>query len=396
MPSSSRSQTLTQGLTLEDCIKKLGSHLSHFDSKDIFCNVTSDNALCWPPTKAGTTASQRCPSVDGSDTNKFAYRTCGQDGKWSPKWANAGGPWTNYTQCYRSEAELIFQFDSENIRKASSEDITHSSILGICGLSFSLLAVFLTLAYMRYKDYKGARISVYKNLLATLVIEASVKLSFQIILLMVWIGEGLVITMFDIPHLCEIFVVIVEFAELSTYIWITLHGHLCYLEAKQYDPYKVQVLYSALGWGVPIITLAEWLAVQAATNDATCWYGYRFQQSAWILELPRVWGLLLGIGFLLYTTWIMHDTGHMRDITEMETIRRSTIACFTYIVMMSMSLTTAILLAHLAQKSDNVPNLLGLIYTITFLTSFRGLFISLGYWVWEHKGEHWHQKVSLV
>lgn len=270
------------GPTLDDCIRKFSLQLSLFASKgDLYCNVTSDNVLCWPPAKAGTTSSQHCPSVAGSDKTKFAYHTCGQDGKWTSEWENTGEQqWIDYAECYSSEAELIFQFDSENVRKASSEDITHSSILGICGLSFSLLAVFLTLAYMRYKDYKGARIDVYKNLLATLVIEASVKLSFQIILLMVWVGEGLVITMFDIPHLCEIFVVIVEFAELSTYIWITLHGHLCYLEAKQYDPYKVQVLYSALGWGVPIITLAEWLAVQAATNDATCWYGYRFQQSA--------------------------------------------------------------------------------------------------------------------
>lgn len=383
--------------SLEECISKFDHELElKSTSEALYCNVTTDSLLCWPRTPAGTTTSQPCPSLEGSDTTKFAYRSCDLNGEWSSKWDDDSSAWTNYTQCYSSEAELIFQFDSEDIRKASAEDLTDSSILGICGLSMSLLAIFFTLAYVRYKKYSGPRMDVYRNLFATLVLEASVKLSFQIILLMVWLEDGLVVTVFDIPHLCEVFVVILEFAEITTYIWTALHGHLSYLEVKQYDPLKVQVLYAVLGWGVPIITLAEWLAVQTATNDAPCWYGYRFQQSAWILELPRVWALIFSLVFLAYTIWSLNETGHMRDISEVQMIKRSTLACLAYIFFLTMSLCTSLVLANLAHNSVNKMHLLALIYTITFLTSFRGLFFTIGYWLWENQGRNWYQKVSLV
>ncbi|GAB1597746.1 PDF receptor [Argonauta hians] len=383
--------------TLEECLVKLDNKQGlESDRRTLYCNVTTDDLLCWPKTLAGTTVRQPCPSFEGSNSSRFAYRTCNLRGEWSSRWNNGSSAWTNYTQCHHSEAELIFQFDSRNIRKATSEDLTDTSILGICGLSMSLLAVFFTLAYVRYKKYSGPRIDVYRNLFATLVLEASVKLSFQIILLMVWVEDGFVVTVFDIPHLCKIFVIILEFAEITTYIWTALHGHLSYLEVKQYDPLKVQVLYAVLGWGLPIITLAEWLAVQATTNNAPCWYGYRFQQSAWILEVPRVWSLIFSLVFLAYTIWSLNETGHMRDVSEVQMIRRSTLACLAYIFFLTMSFCTTLVLANLTHNSINTMHLLALIYTITFLTSFRGLFFAIGYWLWDNQGRIWYQKVSLV
>lgn len=38
-----------------------------FCSTDLYCNWTWDYVLCWPPTRAGTTARQRCPSDKGID-----------------------------------------------------------------------------------------------------------------------------------------------------------------------------------------------------------------------------------------------------------------------------------------------------------------------------------------
>lgn len=35
---------------------------------EFWCNPVWDSLLCWPPTKASTTAKQRCPFVDGFDT----------------------------------------------------------------------------------------------------------------------------------------------------------------------------------------------------------------------------------------------------------------------------------------------------------------------------------------
>ncbi|EFN63384.1 hypothetical protein EAG_08692 [Camponotus floridanus] len=35
---------------------------------EFWCNPVWDSYLCWPPTKASTTAKQRCPFVDGFDT----------------------------------------------------------------------------------------------------------------------------------------------------------------------------------------------------------------------------------------------------------------------------------------------------------------------------------------
>lgn len=33
-----------------------------------YCNWTFDSILCWPPTKAGEIALQRCPAAKGIDT----------------------------------------------------------------------------------------------------------------------------------------------------------------------------------------------------------------------------------------------------------------------------------------------------------------------------------------
>lgn len=35
---------------------------------ELWCEPVWDSLLCWPPTKASTTAKQRCPYEDGFDT----------------------------------------------------------------------------------------------------------------------------------------------------------------------------------------------------------------------------------------------------------------------------------------------------------------------------------------
>lgn len=44
---------------------------------DVFCNWTWDSVLCWPPTRAATTASQKCPKDRGIDpTSKSKSLVC--------------------------------------------------------------------------------------------------------------------------------------------------------------------------------------------------------------------------------------------------------------------------------------------------------------------------------
>lgn len=42
-----------------------------------YCNWTFDSILCWPPTKAGEIALQRCPAAKGIDTSsEYKINVC--------------------------------------------------------------------------------------------------------------------------------------------------------------------------------------------------------------------------------------------------------------------------------------------------------------------------------
>lgn len=68
-----------------------------------YCPAKWDTLLCWPPTLAGTTASQNCPrNYYGYDSRRFAYRVCWPNGTWYIH-PQSQKDWSNYTTCVDRE-----------------------------------------------------------------------------------------------------------------------------------------------------------------------------------------------------------------------------------------------------------------------------------------------------
>lgn len=55
--------------------KKKKNSNTHSYLIEIWCSWAWDSILCWPPTKASTSAKHRCPRENGIDTTSKPFRT---------------------------------------------------------------------------------------------------------------------------------------------------------------------------------------------------------------------------------------------------------------------------------------------------------------------------------
>lgn len=92
----------TDNIEQQKC-EALTSNNATSDDPATYCPAKWDTLLCWPPTLAGTTANQSCPSHHyGFDNRRLAFRECWPNGTWyiHPK---SHKDWSNYTTCIDQE-----------------------------------------------------------------------------------------------------------------------------------------------------------------------------------------------------------------------------------------------------------------------------------------------------
>ncbi|GFG35417.1 hypothetical protein Cfor_07744 [Coptotermes formosanus] len=152
--------------SLETCVHRFDNYV--IPPGDLYCNWTWDTVLCWPPTRAGTTAKQRCPSDKGVDSTKFAYKRCSIDGRWEGRRSGvftSPQGWTNYTPCYTPEMlQLIRKLyagseDAANVKLNIAE---RTRTLEIVGFSVSLAALLLSLAiFCHFRCWWGYNLTRY-------------------------------------------------------------------------------------------------------------------------------------------------------------------------------------------------------------------------------------------
>lgn len=130
-------------LTFEICSGKYEDF--NMFANTLYCNWTFDKFLCWPPTKAGEVALQKCPATKGLDSSKFAERRCSSEGKWEGKPGSESlQGWTNYTNCYLPEVlELLRKLGNSKEIKMNIAETTR--ILEIFGFALSLIALVISL-----------------------------------------------------------------------------------------------------------------------------------------------------------------------------------------------------------------------------------------------------------
>ncbi|XP_071451372.1 PDF receptor [Hetaerina americana] len=210
--------------TLESCMNKY----AHFEiaAGDVYCQWAWDTVLCWPPTRAGLTARQRCPRYKGIDPTKFAVKRCGANGRWEGKTTGAshaedisaggvdhgGGPlgdgvggagvslgssghgWTNYTPCFTPEMLQLLKklySGSEDEAEVKFRIAERTRTLEIVGLGVSLAALLVSLAiFCHFRSLKNNRTRIHKNLFVAMVIQVVIRLTLYIDQAVIRTGAG--------------------------------------------------------------------------------------------------------------------------------------------------------------------------------------------------------------
>ncbi|KAL5286779.1 CALCRL.2 family protein [Megaselia abdita] len=218
----------------EDCYATLNSSTKN-TIEGLYCRGLFDNWLCWPDTKAGETALERCPGfIYGFDPTRFAHKECLPNGQWFQH-PDTQKIWSNYTTCVNVE-DYEFRI---NIR-----------IFYELGYAISLVAILLSLMILGYfRSLKCARITLHMNLFVSFAINNTLWL--------VWYRTVLrsdkTIEANGVG--CRVLHTVLHYFLLTNYSWMLCEGfylHTVLVHAFIAESKLVKWLMG-LGWSVPVV-----------------------------------------------------------------------------------------------------------------------------------------------
>ncbi|CAO1380408.1 unnamed protein product [Diamesa hyperborea] len=376
--------------TVDSCAVKFEDYI--FPIQTAYCNWTFDSILCWPPTKAGEIALQRCPAAKGIDTSKYAQRRCSDEGKWEGRdgiaHANNNNGWTNYTPCYVPEVVQLFRklYSGGGDEVKNKFDIAdRTRILEIVGLCLSLIALIVSLLiFFRFRSLRNNRTRIHKNLFVAIVIQVLIRLTLYIDQAVLRSGgqdanESSRHGIDNTPYLCEGSYILLEYAKTAMCMWMFIEGLYLHnvVTVTVFQGKFPLTFYAILGWGTPIVMTAVWAGFTATSQlNQKCWWGYNLTPYYWILEGPRFSVLFVNMIFLLNIIKVLVLKLRQSRTSEIEQVRKAVRAGVVLIPLLG--LTNCL---NMSEAPLHRSALIFAIwsYTTHFLISFQGLFISLLY-----------------
>ncbi|XP_046437156.1 PDF receptor-like [Daphnia pulex] len=385
----------------------------------VFCRVTWDTLLCWPPTRPGETVHLPCPPRQGIDPTQWAERRCLDSGVWEgPPPSDASDAaaaavalqndaddmqqqgWTNYSQCFLPEIrDLMKRLDSGSGQDAENKLIVAQAtrVLELTGLTVSLISLMISLFIFTYfRSLQNHRTRIHKNLFAAIGIQVIIRMTLyldQAVFVSEMVGGGSHQTLIDsstvaaagargiheTPILCEWFYIVLEYARTTMFVWMFIEGLFLHnlITVMVFRPDTYHKLYLALGWGIPIILTAIWAAF-TATHQTTsaCWLGYNLTPSYWILEGPRLTIIFINLLYLLNILRVLVTKLRNSQCSEAEQLRKSVKAAMVLLPLLG--ITNALVMIK-APLDRSVVEFALWSYSSHFLTSFQGFFVALLY-----------------
>ncbi|XP_068084336.1 PDF receptor [Anabrus simplex] len=379
--------------SLETCAQRYEDFV--VPTGDMFCNWTWDRVLCWPPTKAGTVARQRCPRYNGVDPSKFAYKRCSIDGRWEGRTAgkfSSPQGWTNYTPCYRPEVLQLMRklfTGSDETAKVKLGIAERTRTLEMVGFSVSLAALLISLAiFCHFRSLRNNRTRIHKNLFIAMVIQVVIRLTLYIDQAVIrgasgeYQSEGIRSHRQGIdntPVLCEASYVLLEYARTAMFMWMFVEGLYLHnmITVTVFHENSYYIAYTVLGWGGPVIMTTAWAVTTALRyGSSNCWWGYNLTYYFWILEGPRLAVILLNFLFLLNIIRVLVVKLRQSHTSEIEQVRKAVRAALVLLPLLG--ITNLVNMAE-APLDRAVWEFALWSYTTHFLTSFQGFFIAFLY-----------------
>lgn len=359
--------------------------------EELWCNPVWDSLLCWPPTKASTTAKQRCPFVDGFDTTKSVEKKCGYNGRWEAQNGTNMNEesfigWANYTTCLTPEMLwLHYRVYNNNVEGEMKMEIAEKTrTLEFVGLSISLVALLASLViFCRFRSLRNTRTRIHKNLFVAMVVQVLIRLTLYVDMA-IYRREphGMQRGIGNTPVLCEASYVLLEYVKTAMFMWMFIEGLFLHnmVTVTIFQETSYYRIYRFVGWGCPVLVTSAWAVVMAfyyhpKSKFLRCWSGYNLSSYFWILEGPRFAVILLNFLFLLNIIRVLVVKLRQSHTSEIEQVLKAVRAAVVLLPLLGITNVLFMIEAPL----DNVSKFAVWSYSTHFLRSFQGLFIATLY-----------------
>ncbi|CAK9824043.1 Secretin receptor [Anthophora retusa] len=378
------------------------------------CPAHFDGLLCWPYTKASTTASLPCPpernptyEVDAS-TNIFesnirittmATKVCLANGQWYTNSEDV--PWSNYSLCELSD-EFTARYTTETILYLGN-DMTHSidydtfvsypfdewlpivRIVSQIGYatSFTMLVIAMII-FSFLRKLRNPRNRLHMHLFASFIMRAFMAL------LRDWIfvnGIGLGVDEKDAfikqrnfqMVICKAITSAWQYFIVANYSWILMEGlylHNLVVLAFCADSAAIN-LYILMGWGLPVFVVAPWIIIRATIEDTLCWTTHDNPSVFLLIRIPIMTSTLFNFLLFLNIVRVLFVKFKTSVHLQRKKMQYSRWARSTLVLVPLFGAHYTIFLG-LSYHKDHRVELIWLFYD-QFFASFQGTFVAMLY-----------------
>ncbi|XP_023223383.1 calcitonin gene-related peptide type 1 receptor-like [Centruroides sculpturatus] len=253
----------------------------------IYCPRTWDGWQCWPDTQAGTNAVAPCAKhvyfkSEPPACPRYAIKECLPNGTWYVN-NEYNNEWTNYGNCGRvNEVRRLLYFHI---------------------ITYAISIVFLIPAliiFMIYKQLQVHRITMHKNLFASLFLNGIFVILFKSIVMLDELDstteENTILETNEVG--CKILLVLTKYFRMTNYMWMLCEGfYLHKLIAAAFAEQKSLIMFYLIGWVFPAIPVSIYVTLRKIYSDERCW-AIPEETYEWIMNIPNLLSLQLNLAFL--------------------------------------------------------------------------------------------------
>ncbi|XP_050416173.1 PDF receptor [Patella vulgata] len=348
------------GNSLEDCLDALGNFYELGYPPGKFCNVTFDGILCWPPTLAGSTIRQACPTFNSEGF--YAYKSCNKDGTWAvigdpvdlPGLDNSAG-FTDYTQCLTIATLETSTTSEEAVSSDFHRAMRIGEILQFILSSVSIVSCLIAILFYIIIARKGMRCRVVIPLFLSVMMYHMMSL----VAMTLRHTDKSEDEVHRRDYFCKLEIIILKYSETAIYSWLMVLAIFYHLKALR-SPVTCTamcVMY-VIGLGIPIVTTGTWyLCVTFLIEmDNSCFVNFLSHPSIWLTVTPKFLCIMVTFCMLVvccYAFFRYGDNGHAEQLGDILVARQGTHRAF----MVSMILTTLELYLLVSDFSKGIPGM---------------------------------------
>ncbi|CAH1789619.1 unnamed protein product [Owenia fusiformis] len=376
----------------QQCITKI---LKDPDPKDgVYCGIAWDDIMCWPYTKAGVMAKQRCPKyINGfADTDAYATRQCTENGTWFIH-SEHNKTWTNFSECYvghRIPTESTFR-----VSKIIIDHIDRLQLMYNTGYGLSLVSLVIAIIIMLYfKKLHCQRNTVHINLFLSFSLRAAVSIfkdnamengaffpnDFHIN------PYGRRVFNPNISHWeCKLLFSILHYSLAANYMWIfveALYLHMLIFVSVFSDRHGIK-WYVVIGWLSPLLFVVPWIIVRATLDNTFCWNTHPQPNYFWITKTPILITILVNFLLFLNIVRVLFTKMNTPSSTpEARRYRYRKLGKSTLVLVPLFGVHYIIFVAvpdEIGKHSDDNNFEIGRLYFEMFFNSFQGFIVAILY-----------------